>query len=69
LRALLQHGLASLAADERQLLESKYLAARSVRDIAAELQTSEKAVESRLVRIRRKLKDAVLARLKNEPPA
>jgi RNA polymerase sigma-70 factor (ECF subfamily) len=69
LRALLQHGLASLAADDRQLLESKYLAARSVRDIAAELQTSEKAVESRLVRIRRKLKDAVLARLKNEPPA
>jgi RNA polymerase sigma-70 factor (ECF subfamily) len=69
LRALLRRGLASLPADERQLLESKYLAARSVRDIAGELQTSEKAIESRLVRIRRKLKETVLAGLKNEPPA
>ena len=69
LRALLRRGLASLPADERQLLERKYLAERSVRDIAGELQTSEKAIESRLVRIRRKLKETLLALLKNEPPA
>lgn len=69
LRALLQRSLGSLPADERQLVESKYLAERSVREIARELQTSEKAVESRLVRIRRKLKDALLAGLKDEPPA
>jgi DNA-directed RNA polymerase specialized sigma24 family protein len=38
-----------------------------VREIAAELQTTEKAVESKLSRIRRKLKDAVLAELNHEP--
>jgi DNA-directed RNA polymerase specialized sigma24 family protein len=39
-----------------------------VREIAGELQTTEKAVESKLSRIRHKLKDAVLAELKNELP-
>ena len=63
--ALGQH-LAALPQDERQLLEWKYFAHRSVRDIAAELATSEKAVESHLVRIRRKLKLALLAELKHE---
>ena len=69
MHTLLRDGLASLPEDERQLLESKYLAERSVRDIATELETSEKAVESRLVRIRRKLKESLLSGLKNEPPA
>ena len=48
-------------ADERlqQLLD---------RHIAAELQTSEKTVESRLTRVRQKLKNTVLAELKNEAP-
>jgi RNA polymerase sigma-70 factor (ECF subfamily) len=66
LLAVLDQSLAALPEDERQLLESKYFAHRSVRDIAAESQTSEKAIESRLVRIRRKLKDAVMAQLKHE---
>jgi len=66
LLAALEQGLAALPEDERQLLESKYFAHRSVRDIAAELQTSEKAIESRLVRIRRKLKDALMDQLKHE---
>ncbi len=62
----LERTLAALPGDERQLLEWKYFGHRSVRDIAIELQTSEKAIESRLVRIRRKLKDALMEQLKHE---
>jgi DNA-directed RNA polymerase specialized sigma24 family protein len=49
------------------LVEQKYFARRAIREIAGELQTTEKAVESKLSRIRRKLKDAVLAELNHEP--
>jgi RNA polymerase sigma-70 factor (ECF subfamily) len=66
LLAALEQSLAGLPEDERRLLESKYFAHHRVRDIAAELQVSEKAIESRLVRIRRKLKDALMDRLKHE---
>jgi RNA polymerase sigma factor (sigma-70 family) len=64
LSGLLESSVASLPADERQLVEAKYFARRSVREIAGEFQTTEKAIESRLTRVRRKLKDAVLAALK-----
>lgn len=66
LRALLESKLTALPEDERQLVEQKYILRRSVREIADGQQTTEKAVESRLSRVRRKLKDAVLAELKNE---
>ena len=66
LRALLESKLTALPADERQLVEQKYLLHQSVREIADGQQTTEKAVESRLSRVRRKLKDAVLAELKND---
>jgi RNA polymerase sigma-70 factor (ECF subfamily) len=66
LLSLLQRNLAALPADEKQLVEGKYLEGRSVRELAGELQTSEKAVESRLVRVRRKLREALLLGLKNE---
>jgi RNA polymerase sigma-70 factor (ECF subfamily) len=66
LRALLESKLTALPEDERQLVEQKYILRRSVREIADGRQTTEKAVESRLSRVRRKLKDAVLAELKNE---
>jgi DNA-directed RNA polymerase specialized sigma24 family protein len=58
--------LTALSEDERQLVEQKYILRQSVREIADGQQTTEKAVESRLSRVRRKLKDAVLAELKNE---
>lgn len=67
LRILLEHHVASLPPDERKLVEQKYFARRAIREIAGELQTTEKAVESKLSRIRRKLKDAVLAELNHEP--
>lgn len=69
LSALLEQNLEELAEDERRLVESKYFARSSVKEIADELQTTEKAIESRLARIRRKLKDAVLAQLNDEQPA
>lgn len=63
---LLQANLAALPAEEREVVELKYFEHCPVREIAAALQTSEKAIESRLVRIRRKLKSAVLEGLKHE---
>jgi RNA polymerase sigma-70 factor (ECF subfamily) len=68
LQLLLEQRVALLPPDEQKLVAQKYVARRSVREIAAELQTTEKAVESKLSRVRQKLKDAVLAELKNEPP-
>jgi RNA polymerase sigma-70 factor, ECF subfamily len=62
----LQHALAALPDDERDLLERKYFGRQSVQAIAGELDTSEKAIESRLVRARRKLKAGVLKELKDE---
>lgn len=66
LLAGLDHGIRSLPPDERELVERKYFGNETVRDIAATLQTSEKAVESRLVRVRRKLKDMLLSNLNDE---
>jgi RNA polymerase sigma factor (sigma-70 family) len=66
LGALLESSLEALPFDERRLLEAKYSARRSVREIAEELNLSEKAVESRLVRIRHKLKTAMLEGLRRE---
>ena len=63
---LVQDGLASLPADERALLERKYLNGETVRELADEWQMTEKAMESFLLRVRRKLKNTVLNRLQNE---
>jgi RNA polymerase sigma-70 factor (ECF subfamily) len=66
LQSLLESAVALLPADERLLVERKYFERRSVRDIAAELEITEKAVEARLVRVRRKVKEVVLTALKDE---
>jgi RNA polymerase sigma-70 factor (ECF subfamily) len=66
LRAALEESLALLAEGERRVLERKYLEGASVREIAAESATTEKAIESRLGRARRTLKENILALLKNE---
>ena len=63
---LVQDELASLPADERALLERKYLNGETVRGLADEWQMTEKAMESLLLRVRRKLKNAVFNRLQNE---
>jgi RNA polymerase sigma-70 factor (ECF subfamily) len=63
---LLEANLSELPPEDKQLLEWKYLERRSVRDIAENLQISEKAVDSRLLRVRRRLKQAVLTGLQHE---
>ena len=68
LQILLEQKIALLLPDEQKLVEQKYLARRAVREIADELRATEKAVESKLSRVRKKLKDAALIELKNEPP-
>lgn len=68
LNTLLEQHVALLPPDEQKLIEEKYFEHRAVRDIARDLQTTEKAVESKLSRIRRKLKEAVLAEMKKDEP-
>jgi RNA polymerase sigma factor (sigma-70 family) len=63
---LLDRGVAALPAEERELLRRKYFAQQPVREIAVALQTTEKAVESRLSRTRRKLKEHILTDLNDE---
>jgi RNA polymerase sigma factor (sigma-70 family) len=63
---LMEKEIASLPDDERLLLERKYFVQETARCLAAEFQVTEKAMESRLLRIRRKLKAVILDRLKNE---
>jgi RNA polymerase sigma factor (sigma-70 family) len=63
---MLEKEFASLPGDERLLLERKYFAEETARGLAEEFQVTEKAMESRLLRIRRKLKTMILDRLKNE---
>jgi len=62
---LLQDEIASLPAGERSLLERKYFDGEAVKALADEQQITETAMESRLLRIRRKLKTAILDRLKS----
>jgi RNA polymerase sigma-70 factor (ECF subfamily) len=64
LRELLARNVSALPPDEQDLIARKYVERHSVRDIADALQTTEKAVESKLSRIRQKLKNAVFTGLK-----
>lgn len=51
----LEQALAQLAPEDRDLIQRKYEEGESVREIAAALGTSEKAIESRLTRCRQRL--------------
>jgi RNA polymerase sigma-70 factor (ECF subfamily) len=60
LRESLSRALASLPADERALVEAHYLRGRAQRDLALEHDTTRKAVETRIARIRQKLRALLL---------
>jgi RNA polymerase sigma factor (sigma-70 family) len=62
----LDHGLDSLESDERALIESVYFEHRTHGEIAAGSQQTAKAIESRLARIRARLRQFILRRLKHE---
>ena len=66
LAAALEVHLGALPVVDRALIERKYFDGQSVREIAEATDATEKSVESRLGRIRRKLKDLVLAHLHDE---
>jgi RNA polymerase sigma factor (sigma-70 family) len=66
LEELLARSVESLDPDDRALLDAKYTARSSVRAIAEERRTSEKAIESRLLRIRRELRCAITTLLRHE---
>jgi len=63
---LLESGLRELPESDRDLLERKYFQGESVRQLAQEEQVTEKAIESRLSRLRQKLKDSIFLRSKHE---
>jgi RNA polymerase sigma-70 factor (ECF subfamily) len=62
---LLRVGLAALPEADRSVLEQKYLAAASVREIAEAAGTTEKAIESRLTRARGRLREIILHQLRS----
>ena len=62
----LDHGLDSLESDERALIESVYFEHRTHGEIAAGSQQTAKAIESRLARIRARLRQFILRKLKHE---
>jgi RNA polymerase sigma factor (sigma-70 family) len=63
LSAALNECLEELAADEREIVERFYFEDQTQNELAAGAQTTRKAVESRLARIRQKLRQAILRKL------
>lgn len=64
LASALDTALAQLTASDRTLLEEKYFAGRDVRTLAAHLDVTPKAIESRLTRARAELRRHLLAALR-----
>jgi RNA polymerase sigma-70 factor (ECF subfamily) len=60
----LDETLAEIAPDDRSLIEGKYLRGSTVLELAQQSGLTEKAVESRLHRLRQRLADGVLKRLR-----
>ena len=59
---LLEEALATLDVDDRQLIERKYFRGESYGEMATDLNTTARAIEGRLARARKKLKQAILRR-------
>ncbi|MGI9243007.1 MAG: RNA polymerase sigma factor [Verrucomicrobiales bacterium] len=62
---VLEDCLARWRADDRQIIERKYFEQWSYSDLAEELSLTPKAVESRLARLRARLKDCIVERLRH----
>jgi RNA polymerase sigma factor (sigma-70 family) len=60
LRLTLEETLDELAPVDRQLIQFKYLEGYSVKELSAQTGLTEKAVESRLLRARRQLRESLL---------
>jgi RNA polymerase sigma-70 factor (ECF subfamily) len=66
LRDELDEILSELAPEDRLLLERKYIEGASVKELSSRTGLTEKAIDSRLVRLRRRLRGELLKRL-NSP--
>ena len=64
LGALLEESLEELEPEERLLLENKYLGGETVRELSTLAGLSEKAVESRLLRLRRHVRARIMEKLR-----
>jgi RNA polymerase sigma factor (sigma-70 family) len=64
LRGLIEESLTELTAGDRQLIEGKYLQGATVMELSVQTGLTEKAVESRLVRLRRLFAEKLLKRLR-----
>ena len=62
----LEDCLTAMGAEERELIEAFYFKEGSHESVARERQTTPKAVESKLARVRQKLRTAILKRLHHE---
>jgi RNA polymerase sigma-70 factor (ECF subfamily) len=63
---ILRETLAALPADERELIQAAYVDKRPLQELADEAGQTYKAVESRLGRLRQKLKEQLLKDLRHE---
>jgi RNA polymerase sigma-70 factor (ECF subfamily) len=63
---MLREALAALPSDERELIQAAYVDKRPLRELADEAGQTYKAVESRLGRLRQKLKQQLLKDLRHE---
>lgn len=66
LLSALEDALLELPSEERALIEETYFKGRKQADVAVERGLSLKALESRLTRLRRKLRQTLLSSLQNE---
>jgi RNA polymerase sigma-70 factor, ECF subfamily len=66
LNEILREALDALPPDERELIQAAYLDKRPLSELAAEAGQTYKAVESRLARLRQKLKERLLKALRHE---
>jgi RNA polymerase sigma-70 factor (ECF subfamily) len=63
---LLEESLEELVASDRELVEGKYVEGLSVHALAQRSGQSLKATESRLLRVRKKLRESILGKLRQE---
>src|SRR5262249_40130042 len=66
LAEILREVLATLPPDEREFIQAAYVDQRPIRDLATEARQTYKAVESRLGRLRKKIKEQLLEHLRHE---
>ncbi len=60
----LEASVGELDPSDRHLIEGKYIEGQTVKELSAQAGLSEKAVESKLLRLRRQLREGILRKLK-----